>query len=284
MEKGKILLNSARPLIELALKEDIGSGDITTEAIAPENTKAAALLTAKAGGVLCGLGIAKAVFDSIKDESITWIIHKREGDTLASGNLIAELRGDFRVLLTGERTALNFLQRMSGVATSARRFVEKLEGTKAKLLDTRKTLPGFRALDKYAVKTGWGENHRAGLFDMVMIKDNHIKAAGSIKTAVDNVRNKYGDKYKVEVETANLIEVEEALTAGADIIMLDNMNIELMIEAVKIIGGRAATEASGNVDLENIREIAETGVDFISVGALTHSAKALDISMKINKI
>ncbi len=281
MESNKNLLKWAKPLIELALQEDIGDGDITTNAIVPEESQTNALLIAKSEGVIAGLSVAKAVFDSIKDKSIVWILHKRDGDEVMPGDLIAELRGNNRVLLTGERTALNFLQRMSGIASYTRLFVEQLEGTNTRLLDTRKTLPGFRMLDKYSVKTGGGVNHRIGLFDMVMIKDNHIKIANGITNAVNNVRETYGDKYKIEVETTNLSEVEEALSAEADIIMLDNMNIDLMTEAIAIIGDRAETEASGNVNLNNIREIAETGVNYISVGALTHSVNALDISMKI---
>lgn len=281
MKKEENIRKWAKPLIDLALKEDIGSGDITTEAIIPEASDTIALLIAKAEGIIAGLGVAKAVFDAIEKKSSVWTLYKRDGDRVEAGELIAEIRSGYRVLLTGERTALNFLQRLSGVASLTGKFVAKLKGTNAKLLDTRKTIPGFRMLDKYAVEVGGGTNHRIGLYDMVMIKDNHIKVAGGIRKAVLRIKEKYGDKYKIEVETANLVEVEEALAAESDIIMLDNMSIEMMTDAVAMIGGKAKTEASGNVNLENIREIAETGVDFISVGALTHSAKALDISMKI---
>jgi len=205
----------------------------------------------------------------------------KDGDFLKAGTIAAEIKGSERTLLTGERTALNFMQRLSGIATMAHVYAEKLKGTSAQLLDTRKTVPGLRMLDKYAVRKGGGENHRIGLFDMVLIKDNHIKAARSITKAVSLIRKNYGNKFKIEVETKNIDEVREALETKADIIMLDNMSIEIMKEAVKIIAGKAKTEASGNITIENIAEVASTGVDFISVGALTHSVKALDISMKI---
>lgn len=281
MEKEKNLVDWAKPLIELALKEDTADGDVTTEAIVPENVETSAILRAKENGIIAGLTVAKAVFDSIKSNAVVWIIHKRDGESVKTGDIIAELKGNYRVLLTGERTALNFLQRLSGIATLTGEFADKLRGTKTKLLDTRKTMPGFRMLDKYAVRTGGGSNHRVGLFDMVLIKDNHIKVAGGILPAVKSVREKYGTKYKIEVETTNMTEVEEALAADVDIIMLDNMNVETMSEAVSFIADKAKTEASGNIDLDNVRTVAETGVDFISVGSLTHSVKALDISMKI---
>ncbi len=281
METEEKLIAWAKPLIDLAIKEDVGSGDITTDAIIPEDRTTTALLISKADGIVAGLPVAKAVFNTIRKKSVLWIMYRREGDRVKPGDVIAELKGNYRTLLTGERIALNFLQRMSGIATITSKFATELEGTKTKLLDTRKTLPGFRMLDKYSVKIGGGKNHRLGLFDMVMIKDNHIKIAGGILNAVKSVRDKYGDEHKIEVETTNLTEVEEALNAGADIIMLDNMSLELMSEAVSVVGDKAETEASGNVSLDNIKQIAQCGVDYISVGALTHSVKAMDISMKI---
>lgn len=205
----------------------------------------------------------------------------RDGDRAAKGVVIAKVSGKTRSLLTGERVALNFLQHLSGIATLTSKYVEELSGTKARMLDTRKTTPVLRQLEKYAVRMGGGKNHRMGLYDMVLIKDNHIKAAGGITNAVKSVREKLQDRLKIEVETGNLDEVREALAVKADIIMLDNMSLDMMRDAVKIISGKALVEASGNVTLETVRAIAETGVDYISSGSLTHSAPAADISMKI---
>ncbi|KUO59956.1 nicotinate-nucleotide pyrophosphorylase [bacterium BRH_c32] len=267
-------------IIKRALKEDIAKGDITTNAIISKKSKSIGRVLVKSDGIICGLSIAKIVFEEL-DENISFKMFYKDGDFLKAGTIAAEIKGSERTLLTGERTALNFMQRLSGIATMAHVYAEKLKGTSAQLLDTRKTVPGLRMLDKYAVRKGGGENHRIGLFDMVLIKDNHIKAARSITKAVSLIRKNYGNKFKIEVETKNIDEVREALETKADIIMLDNMSIEIMKEAVKIIAGKAKTEASGNITIENIAEVASTGVDFISVGALTHSVKALDISMKI---
>ncbi|MGK9369962.1 carboxylating nicotinate-nucleotide diphosphorylase [Melioribacter sp. Ez-97] len=268
-------------IIQAALKEDIGKGDVTTKAIIPASQKGTAAIYAKEPGVVAGLFVAKEVFKKL-DGNSKWKNYAAEGDAVTKGQKIAEVTGNLRALLSGERTALNFLQRISGIATATRKFIETLADTNVKILDTRKTAPGLRLLDKYGVNAGGGTNHRFGLYDMVLIKDNHIEAAGGIKNAVNRVRKKYGEKYKVEVETTNLIEVQEAIDAGADIIMLDNMTISQMKKAVKLIKGKCKTEASGNVDLKRIKKIASTGVDFISVGSLTHSVKALDLSMKIS--
>lgn len=275
-------LKKSIQLIKQAIKEDIGTGDITSDAIISHEKKCTAKVIAKSDGVIAGLEVAKNVFEIISDNSVVWKVNFNDGMKVISGDVIAEIGGSFNSILSGERTALNFLQRMSGIATYTNMFVKKLEGTNTTLLDTRKTLPGFRYLDKYSVKVGGGKNHRFGLYDMVMIKENHIRVAGSIVLAVNNIRDKYGDKYKIEVETTSLKEVEEALAANIDIIMLDNMSIKEMIDSVLLINGKVKTEASGNVNLQTIKKIAETGVDFISVGAITHSVKALDISLIIN--
>lgn len=267
-------------IINHAFQEDIGNGDITTNNIVPENTLATASMTAKADGIVAGLDIAEMVFRKL-DENLVWNPKNKDGDHVVKGDVILEIKGTFRALLTGERLALNLMQRMSGIATETSKYVAEAKGTKVKILDTRKTVPGLRTFDKYAVKMGGGTNHRIGLYDMVMIKDNHIKIAGSITIAVEQVRKAIPSDIKVEVETTNLNEVKEALSAGADIIMLDNMNNELMTEAVKLINGRALVEASGNMNLERISGVAKTGVDFISIGALTHSVTALDISQNI---
>jgi len=274
----KIDKNELDKIISRALKEDIGTGDITSTLIIPRNKTAKAFLLAKEEGVIVGLPVAKAVFEKL-DKNIKWRKIINEGALVSIGTKIAEVEGHYRALLTGERTALNFLQRMSGIATITLKYVEQLHGLKTKILDTRKTMPGLRILDKYSVNKGTGTNHRIGLYDMIMIKDNHIKVAGSISKAVSYVKKKKYKKIKIEVETSTLEEVKEALNSGADIIMLDNMSIKMMKEAVKIIDGKAKVEASGGVEINSVRRIAETGVDYISVGALTHSVKALDIAM-----
>ena len=272
-------MEQIKKLIEHALAEDIGSGDITTQAIIPETSTSSAVMLAKQELVLAGLDISREVF-LLLDPRVQFTAYAKDGERMHAGTEIARLSGSTRVLLMGERVALNLLQHLSGVATLTAKYVEKVSGTKAQVLDTRKTIPGLRQLEKYAVRMGGGKNHRMGLYDMVLIKDNHIKAAGGITKAIEAARKKAG-QLKVEVETKNLEEVREALAAKADIIMLDNMPIDIMREAVKLINGRALVEASGNVTLDTIRHIAETGVDFISSGSLTHSAPAADISMKI---
>ena len=268
-------------LIELAFQEDIGTGDITTESLIPVHERRDAFLIAKASGIIAGTGIVEMVFRKL-DPQLEWRPKVDDGDRVEPGDLIAEFSATYRALLSGERTALNFLQRLSGIATASNAYVHALKGYNTKILDTRKTLPGFRLLDKFAVRAGGGTNHRIGLYDMVMIKDNHIAVAGGISKAVRTIRDTLGSEMKIEVETTSLEEVREAVDSGADIIMLDNMDNATMREAVELIGGRAMTEASGNMTVERLKEVAETGVDFISVGALTHSVVALDISQRIS--
>lgn len=275
-------LESARILIDLAIREDVGSGDITTDSLVPSGVKKDACMVAKAGGVIAGLEVAEMVFRRF-DPDLVWKPLVSDGDKVSKGDVIVGFSANYRALLTGERTALNFLQRMSGIATSANEYVAVLKGFHTKILDTRKTLPGFRLCDKYAVKAGGASNHRIGLYDMVMIKDNHIAIAGGIARAVEAIRPKIAPGIEIEVETTNLEEVREALDAGAGIIMLDNMDNETMSRAVTLINGKAKTEASGNMTPERLLEVARTGVDFISVGALTHSVKALDISQRIKE-
>lgn len=267
-------------LIDLAIDEDVATGDITTDSIVPESAKAVATMTAKADGIISGLPIVEKVFRRFQPD-IVFSPQLHDGDPVRKGDAILKIEGSYPALLKAERTALNFFQRMSGIATETARYVAELKGTRTKLLDTRKTAPGMRVTDKMAVKDGGGTNHRMGLYDMAMIKDNHIKMAGSIAKAVEQVRAGIPAGVKIEVETTNLDEVKEALDARADIIMLDNMSTEMMRDAVNLIGGRAKTEASGNMTVPRLHEVAETGVDYISSGALTHTVKALDISMNI---
>lgn len=271
---------AALALIELALKDDVGTGDITTDNIIPAETKRRAKMVAKAEGVVAGLPIAEMVFRKL-DAGLVWNPKVEEGDKVKVGDVLVEFEGSYRALLTGERTALNFLQRLSGIATMSARYADAVKDFHTKILDTRKTLPGFNKLDKYAVKTGGGTNHRHGLHDMAMIKDNHIEVAGGITAAVKAVRSKIEPGIQIEVETTSLEQVQEAIDAGADIIMLDNMDNETMRKGVELIAGRAKVEASGNMTLERLREVAATGVDYISIGALTHSVSALDISQRI---
>jgi len=271
--------HSLKELIEKALAEDLGPGDVTSEATIPAESTSEAVMLAKQHLVLAGIEVSREVFLTL-DPTIQFTPFAKDGDIIHAGTELARLSGNTRALLAGERVALNLLQHMSGIATLTAKYVEKLKGLKAVLLDTRKTLPGLRQLEKNAVRIGGGKNHRMGLYDMILIKDNHIKAAGSITKAVASARTKTGT-LRIEVETKTLDEVREALAAKPDIIMLDNMPIDVMREAVKLIAGRALVEASGNVTLETVRRIAETGVDFVSSGSLTHSAPAADISMKI---
>lgn len=269
-------------IIVNALKEDINYVDVASDYLIPEDQRDNAYFVAKADGVLCGLSVAMRVF-ALLDDTFEAKLYKHDGDNIQKGDLIAEFSGKTVLLLKGERTALNLLQHMSGIATATAAAVELVKGTNAQITDTRKTLPGLRALQKYAVTCGGGKNHRFNLSDGAMLKDNHIDAGGGITNAVNALRGKLGHMVKIEVETRDLAEVREALAAGADIIMLDNMSNEMMREAVKIIDGRAKTEASGGITLETIAEVAKTGVDIISLGALTHSVKAFDISMKMKK-
>ena len=267
-------------LIDLAIEEDIATGDVTTNSIIPAHSRAIAEMKMKADGIISGLEIARRVYERF-EKDIVWEPLVKDGDAVKKGDIILRIEASYRCLLLGERLSLNILQRMSGIATETAKYVKELNGTRTQLLDTRKTAPGLRILDKMAVKDGGATNHRMGLYDMAMIKDNHIKVAGGITQAVQAVRANIPAHIKIEVETTNLDEVREALAAKADIIMLDNMNNAEMAEAVKIINGQAKTEASGNMNIPRLKEVAATGVDFISVGALTHSVTALDISMNI---
>lgn len=267
-------------IVDRALDEDIKTGDLTTNLLIPEDRMASAFIVAKEDGIIAGLPVAEIVFKKI-NEDIEFVFLAEDGEKINRGDKLAEIKGSFRAILTGERLALNLLQRMSGIATETSKYVDAIKDLNTKLLDTRKTAPGLRILDKYAVKAGGGTNHRIGLYDMVMIKDNHIEVAGSITRAVENIKKHIRPEIKIEVETKNLDEVREAINAEVDVIMLDNMDNETMQQAVKIIASRCKTEASGNITLARIRSVAETGVDFISVGAVTHSVIALDISLYI---
>ena len=267
-------------IIKTALKEDINYIDTTSALLINKDKVTDAYFISKADGVLCGIEVAKRVFELI-DSSVSFKAYFCDGDRIKKGDIIAEMSGSTLSLLTGERTALNLIQHMSGIASATGRLVDLCEGTNASVTDTRKTLPGLRALQKYAVTCGGGKNHRFNLSDGAMLKDNHIDAGGGITATVKQLRNRLGHMVKIEVETRNLNEVREAVESGCEVIMLDNMDCDTMREAVKIVDGRALTEASGNVTEERIRAIAETGVDIISVGALTHSVEAFDISMRI---
>lgn len=265
--------------IKMALEEDINSEDVSTNAVMPEYKKGKVQLICKEDGIIAGLMVFERVF-TLLDSDTQVTCHVKDGDEVKKGEVLAVVTGDIRVLLSGERTALNYLQRMSGIATYTRSVARLLEGTKTTLLDTRKTTPGMRVFEKYAVRVGGGANHRYNLSDGVLLKDNHIDAAGGVTQAVQAARAYAPFVRKIEVETENLDMVREAVEAGADIIMLDNMTPKQMAEAIQIINGRAETECSGNVTKENINTITQIGVDYISSGALTHSAPILDISMK----
>lgn len=266
-------------LVAASLTEDIYQGDVTTESIIPETMRSSAIWRAKQNGTIAGLFMGEKVFRAL-DKNIGWHPQVDESQTVQKGDILVKIEGNTRALLSGERTALNFVQRMSGIATKTARFAKQLKNSQTQILDTRKTLPGFRALDKYAVRTGGGKNHRMGLFDMALIKENHITAAGSITKAVRQVQSS-NHSVRIEVETTSLDEVKEAVTAGADMILLDNMSNKKMVQAVNLVDGQAKTEASGNVTFNRLEEIAQCGVDFISSGALTHSVKAFDISQII---
>ena len=275
--------NLINKLLDLGIEEDINTGDITTESIIPESMHATATMTAKQDGVISGLEIVKMVYDRFQDD-VVFTPYYKDGDSVKKGDVILKVEASYPTLLMGERLSLNIFQRMCGIATETAKYVKELKGTQTQLLDTRKTAPGLRVLDKLAVKHGGGTNHRMGLYDMAMIKDNHIKMAGGIAKAVEQVRSKIAEGIKIEVETTNLDEVRQAIEAGADIIMLDNMSNDMMTEAVSIIkeaGKGIKTEASGNMSIPRLIEVAATGVDFISVGALTHTVKGMDISMNI---
>jgi len=270
-------------VIEWALNEDVGKGDLTTDGIIEEETQARGKIIAKNNLVLAGIDIVPRIFE----KSLLTFNFKpffKDGDFVPEGEIILIVEGNAKIILTYERVVLNFLQRLSGIATNASKFASEVEGTKAKIVDTRKTTPGLRMLEKYAVKVGGGENHRFGLFDAVLIKDNHITLCGGIKEAVERIRNFIPPYLKVEVEASNLKEVKDALEAGAEIILLDNMSVNDIGEAVKLINGKTVIEVSGGVNLSNIKEIARMEVDLISIGALTHSSSAVDMSMKVEKM
>lgn len=274
------VLKSAEVLFDLAYAEDIGEGDITTNNLIPFGEIRTARLVAKESGVIAGLPVAEMVFRKF-DENLKWDEKLPDGSKVEAGDVIVEFTANYRALLTGERKALNFLQRLSGIASYANKCMKEIEGQGVEILDTRKTLPGYRHLDKYAVRMGGASNHRFGLYDMVMIKDNHIQIAGGIKPAVDAIRKKIPKSIKIEVETTTIEQVQEAVDADVDIIMLDNMSSKLMKECVMLINRRTKIEASGNMTIKRIHKVASTGVDYISIGALTHSVKALDISQRI---
>ncbi|MFO7792458.1 MAG: carboxylating nicotinate-nucleotide diphosphorylase [Candidatus Saliniplasma sp.] len=267
-----------RKIVIDAIEEDIGTGDITTERVVDDEEVSSASITFKEDGVLAGIPVVDMVFQEV-DEDLDITVLRKDGDKVKAGEKVAEITGRTKSILIGERLALNFLQRLSGIATNTSKYVGKVKGYDVDIVDTRKTTPNLRVLEKYAVRVGGGVNHRMGLYDAVLIKDNHIRSAGGVKEAIERVNT--GHTVKVEVEIESLDEIEDALEAGADIIMLDNMKTDEMRKAVDIIGDRAFAEASGGITLENIREVAETGVDVISVGALTHQIRSIDISLDL---
>ncbi len=275
--KENILINK---IIEQALLEDIGTGDITSESIVPSDLKAKGIIKTSEEGVVAGLNITSLVFKKL-DSEIIFQEKIKDGTKVARSKVLAEITGSARTILKGERVGLNFLQRMSGIATITSKFCQEVEDFPVRIVDTRKTTPGLRILEKYAVSMGGGHNHRFGLYDAVLIKDNHITVAGGIRPAVDSVRKQISHTVKIEVEVENLSQLQDALRVKADIIMLDNMDLDTMEEAVKIAKGKALIEASGGITLGKVRKIAQTGVDLISIGSLTHSVKALDINMEI---
>ena len=270
-----------KKLVEIALAEDIGAGDITTDYLIDSDAEGSGYIVAKEPLVVAGLVIVKMVFKEL-DSDIKFTSGYNDGDLVGKGSIIFEMKGNLRALLKGERAALNFLQRLSGIATNVRSYVNEMADTTTRLVDTRKTIPGFRSLEKYAVRVGGAFNHRMALYDGVLIKDNHIAACGSIKNAVDKIRDHVSHLVKIEVEVSDFDQLNEALEAQSDVIMLDNMSVEEVRKAVIIIDGRAVVEVSGSVTIEQLKELAATGVDIISSGALTHQARAVDISMRIN--
>jgi nicotinate-nucleotide pyrophosphorylase (carboxylating) len=273
-------LSQIEKIIDIALKEDLGPGDITTSAIIDPSIKGKARLLAKEEIMLAGIEVSSKVF-SLLDPEIVVECTYHDGDVVPNGKDIGIVKGSMRGILIGERTALNFLQHLSGIATLTRKYVDKTDPSRVRVIDTRKTTPGLRILEKYAVRMGGGTNHRFGLFDGILIKDNHIAVAGSISEALEKIKGRVPHTLRIEVEVENIKGVEEAIGAGADAILLDNMSLEEMKEAVSIAGGRVLLEASGGVTLESIEEISKTGIDLISVGAITHSARSVDISLEV---
>lgn len=269
-------------LIALALTEDIGPGDITTDNLVDPQIRGEGKIVAKQPMILAGLEVVRQVFESL-ETGVLWTPFFRDGDAIEAGTVVLEIKGTLRALLKGERTALNFLQRLSGIATHVRQYVDALEDDQVRLVDTRKTTPGWRVLEKYAVRVGGACNHRMALYDGVLIKDNHIAVCGGIKPAVARIRQNISHLVKIEVEVSDFAEVREALDANVDVIMLDNMNLEQIAEAVKLIDGRAVVEVSGSVVKKDLNLLARTGVDIISSGALTHQARSVDLSMRITR-
>ena len=267
-------------LIDSALQEDIGSGDITTDSLIGPNIKARGVIIAKEPLVVAGLHVTEKVFKRL-DPDIQLRADCREGDAVEKGRMVLEVNGDLRALLIGERTALNFLQRLSGIATHVRSFADQIRGKKSRLVDTRKTTPGWRVLEKYAVRVGGASNHRMGLYDGVLIKDNHIAVCGGIENAVEMIRTKISHLVKIEVEVTDRTELKAALAAGVDVIMLDNMDLDQIKEAMEIIDGKALVEVSGGITKDDLSPLADLGVDIISSGSLTHSARCVDLSMQI---
>ena len=276
-------MNSIQHLIEIALKEDMGSGDITTDNIVDPDLEGKGVIIAKEPFVIAGLDVADQVFKYLNAGVIFNPVYS-DGDFVKQGETIANVKGNLRALLSGERTALNFLQRLSGIATCVRSYVDELKNKRVRLVDTRKTTPGWRVLEKYAVRVGGAHNHRMGLYDGVLIKDNHIAACGGIQKAVDRIRTRVSHLVKIEVEVSTLDQVKEALKAGAEVIMLDNMSMEQIKEAAAFIKKKALVEVSGNVTKSGLNSLADAGVDIISVGALTHSARCVDMSMRIEAV
>jgi nicotinate-nucleotide pyrophosphorylase (carboxylating) len=278
---GAVAMKDVEELIRLAVREDIGSGDLTSRAIFGESDVSEAAIISRERGILCGTDLVGHVYGYI-DQSVEVTCLMHDGDEIGPGDRVVLLKGPTIGLLSGERTVLNFLQRMSGVASRTASAVSLLDGTAISLLDTRKTVPGFRMLDKYAVKTGGGMNHRMGLYDMVMIKDNHIRAAGGVGRAIRMVRERYGTRYRIEAEASTLEEAREAAAEGADIIMLDNMDRSLVKAAIEVIAKRAKIEVSGNLDEEKIRGMIDLDIDYLSMGSITHSAAAFDFSIEFS--
>jgi len=273
-------MHSIQHLIEIALEEDIGPGDITTESLIDKNLKGIGEVVAKEPLVIAGLDVARQVFEQL-DPDVSFSPNFKDGDFIEKGKIVLEVEGKLCVLLMGERTALNFLQHLSGIATYVRSYMDSIANKNVRLVDTRKTTPGLRGLEKYAVRVGGAHNHRMGLYDGVLIKDNHIAVCGGIKKAIESIKDKLSHLVKIEVEVSDLDSIKQALEAGADVIMLDNMDIEQIKEAIKFINGKSVVEISGGVTINSLNQLADTGVDIISAGALTHSAKSVDISMRI---
>ena len=276
-------MHSIQHLIKIALEEDIGSGDITTDNLIADNLKGSGEIVAKEALVIAGIDIARQVFEQL-DTEISFKPNFKDGDLIEKGEIVLEVEGKLRVLLLGERTALNFLQRLSGIATHVRSYMNSIANKNVRLVDTRKTTPGWRVLEKYAVRIGGAHNHRMGLYDGVLIKDNHIAVCGGIKKAIESIKNNLSHLVKIEVEVSDQDGVKQALEAGADVIMLDNMDIGQIKKAIELINGKSVVEISGGVTIDSLNQLADTGADIISSGALTHSARCVDISMRIKSI